>query len=154
MAFVLSCTLSSRIAAIGAVSAAESLPFSWCPDTTPVPMIAFHGTADPIVPYNGGDVRIAPKIFPSVRTWVASWARRNRCDPRPVDSAITPHVSRAEYTGCADNATVELYTMEGSGHEWPGGFPLPEFIVGPRSHGVDATKLIWTFFREHPLRKH
>jgi polyhydroxybutyrate depolymerase len=49
MAFALSCTLSHRIAAIGAVSAAQSLPFSWCADySTPVPMIEFHGTGDPL----------------------------------------------------------------------------------------------------------
>lgn len=53
MAFALSCTLSHRIAAIGAVAAAQSLSWSWCADSTPVPMIAFHGTADPLVPYNG-----------------------------------------------------------------------------------------------------
>jgi polyhydroxybutyrate depolymerase len=46
MAFALSCTLSDRIAAIGAVAAAETLPWSWCMDLRPVPMIAFHGTAD------------------------------------------------------------------------------------------------------------
>jgi polyhydroxybutyrate depolymerase len=79
MAFVLSCTLSLRIAAIVAVAAAQSLPWSWCADSTPVPMIAFHGTADPIVPYAGGKVWIAPLPFPGVRTWVADWARRNRC---------------------------------------------------------------------------
>src|SRR5947209_15439212 len=55
MAFVLSCTLSDRIAAVGMVAAAQSLPSSWCTDHRPVPMIAFHGTADPIVPYQGGD---------------------------------------------------------------------------------------------------
>ena len=48
MAFVLSCTLSDRIAAVGMVGAAQTLPWSWCTDHRPVPMIAFHGTADPI----------------------------------------------------------------------------------------------------------
>src|SRR5437773_5292029 len=46
MSFVLSCTLSDRIAAVGMVGAAVLLPFSWCTDQRPVPMIAFHGTAD------------------------------------------------------------------------------------------------------------
>src|SRR5712691_7180675 len=50
MAFVLSCTLSDRVAAVGMVAAAQSLPSSWCTDKRPVPMIAFHGAADPIVP--------------------------------------------------------------------------------------------------------
>ena len=51
MAFVLSCTLSDRIAAVGMVAAAQLLPWSWCTDPRPVPMIAFHGTDDPAVPY-------------------------------------------------------------------------------------------------------
>ena len=45
MAFVLSCTLSDRIAAVGMVGAAQTLPWSWCTDRRPVPMIAvsWHG---------------------------------------------------------------------------------------------------------------
>src|SRR5438309_4352186 len=46
MSFALSCTLSDRIAAVGMVGAALLVPFSWCTDQRPVPMIAFHGTAD------------------------------------------------------------------------------------------------------------
>ena len=30
----------------------------------PVPMIAFHGTADPVTPYNGGRSWVAPRPFP------------------------------------------------------------------------------------------
>src|SRR6266704_4762745 len=54
MAFVLSCTLSDRIAAVGLVAAAQPMDWSWCTDQRPVPVIAFHGAADPIVPYQGG----------------------------------------------------------------------------------------------------
>lgn len=153
MAFVLSCTLSDRIAAIGAVSAAQSLPWSWCPDSTPVPMIAFHGTDDHIVPYDGGKVAIAPEPFPGVLDWTANWARRNRCALTPIDSVVTTDVTRREYTGCADDATVVLYTIRGGGHQWPGGKPIPEWLVGHMSHSIDATGLMWAFFREHPLRR-
>jgi len=153
MAFVLSCTLSHRIAAVGAVAAAQSLPWSWCTDQRPVPMIAFHGTADPIVPYNGGKVLIAPEPFPSVSTWAAKWARRNRCGATPVESVVAPDVTRVEYTHCADDAAVVLYTIQGGGHTWPGGKPMPEWIVGPTSNSIDATSQMWTFFREHPLRE-
>jgi len=45
MSFVLSCTLSDRIAAVGMVAAAHLLSWRWCSDHRPVPMIAFHGTA-------------------------------------------------------------------------------------------------------------
>ena len=46
MAFVLSCTLSDRIAAVGLVGSAQLLPWEWCQDERPVPMVNFHGTAD------------------------------------------------------------------------------------------------------------
>ena len=155
MAFALSCTLSDRIAAVGMVAAAELLPWSWCTDSRPVPMIAFHGTADPIVPFNGGTTWKSPtrKPFPSVRQWTASWARKNRCGEKPVESAAATHVTRLEYTNCADDAAVVLYTVGGGGHSWPGGRPIAEWWVGPTSHEVDASRLMWTFFREHPLAK-
>src|SRR3989475_7914632 len=54
MAFVLSCTLSDRIAAVGLVAAAQPLDWSRCTDQRPVPVIAVHGDADPIRPDQGG----------------------------------------------------------------------------------------------------
>jgi hypothetical protein len=66
MSFVLSCKLSDRIAAVGAVAAADVLPWSWCTDSRPVPMIAFHGTADEIIPYGGGPSRYFDIPFPAL----------------------------------------------------------------------------------------
>jgi|SRR5713226_10775893 len=153
MAFVLSCALSDRIAAVGMVAAAQSLPWSWCTDHRPVPMMTFHGTADRFVPYQGGPSRdpFNPLQFPTVRDWTANWARRNRCGPNPVESRVAPDVIRLEYTNCAEGAAVVLYTVQGGGHSWPGGKPLPEWIVGPTSNGIDATSQMWAFFREHRL---
>ncbi len=37
------------------------------------------------------------------------------------------------------------------GHAWPGGEPLPRFIVGHTAQGIDATEMMWEFFNEHPL---
>jgi polyhydroxybutyrate depolymerase len=151
MSFVLSCTLSDRIAAVGMVAAAQTLPWSWCTDRRPVPMIAFHGTADPMIPYNGGTSWIGSDSFPNVLTWTKAWARRNQCGANPVDSVVAADVTRLEYTHCADDATVVLYRVQGGGHSWPGGKPLPEWYVGPTSNGVDATSQMWAFFREHRL---
>jgi polyhydroxybutyrate depolymerase len=151
MSFVLSCTMSNRIAAVGMVAAAQTMPWRWCTDNRPVPMIAFHGTADPVVPYNGGSSWISSRPFPSTPRWAANWAQRNRCGANPVESMVATDVTRREYTNCADDAPVILYTVQGGGHTWPGGGPLPEWFVGRTTRSVDATSLMWAFFTEHPL---
>jgi polyhydroxybutyrate depolymerase len=151
--FALSCTLPHRIAAFGPVAAAVTLPLDWCPDSRPAPMIAFHGTADRFTPYDGAKVWLAPDPFPSIPEWTATWARRNHCGPNPIDAAVAVDVSRREYTGCADDATVVLYTVKGGGHTWPGGEQMPEWLVGPTSRSIDATNTMWAFFRAHPLRR-
>ncbi len=153
MSFVLSCTLSDRIAAVGMVAAAQLLPWRWCTDQRPVPMITFHGTADSMTPYKGGATWVAARTFPDISTWTANWARRNRCGPEAVDAAVAVDVTRREYRNCADDASVLLYTIRGGGHTWPGGQPLPEWFAGPTSRSVDASSEMWAFFRAHPLRR-
>jgi polyhydroxybutyrate depolymerase len=151
MAFVVSCRLSHRVAAVGAVSPAEFLPMDWCKDSRPVPMVEFDGTADRLKPYEGGRASFGPGLFPAVRDWVASWARRNRCGPNPVESVVAKDVTRLDYTNCAGDAAVVLYTIQGGGHTWPGSKPILEWIVGPTSRSIDASSLMWAFFREHRL---
>jgi len=163
MAYALSCKLSHRIAAVGTVSAGQ-VPASWCAVSRPVPMITFHGTADPIAPYNGGRrSRASAKPFPSVSTWAANWAQRNRCGPNPIESVVAADVTRLEYTDCADDAAVVLYTLRGGGHAWPSGKPKQEsflfarvlamnqWLLGPTNRNIDATSQMWAFFREHQL---
>jgi polyhydroxybutyrate depolymerase len=152
MAFVLSCTLSDRIAAFGMVAAAQTLEWDWCTDRSPAPMIAFHGTADPEIPYNGGSSWMAPDTFPNVLAWTRSWSQRNRCARNPVDSAVAPGVTRRGYSSCAGDAAVVLYTIAGGGHTWPGGERMPEWFVGRTSRSIDATSVMWAFFRAHSLR--
>ncbi|MGH9409636.1 MAG: hypothetical protein ACRD1V_09315, partial [Vicinamibacterales bacterium] len=126
-------------------------PWSWCTDRRPVPMIAFHGTLDRVVPYTGGRSPIAPRPFPNVPMWAANWARRNACAPDAVDTAVNATVVRRAYGKCAGGADVDLYTILGGGHDWPGGGALPEWLCGPFSRGIDATSVMWAFFRRHPL---
>jgi polyhydroxybutyrate depolymerase len=151
MSFALSCELSNRIAAVGLVAAAQTLPWRFCTDQRPVPMIAFHGTEDPDVPYNGGSSWISATPFPNVPSWTAHWARRNRCASDPVDSAVALDVIRRTYRECADAAPVVLYTIRGGGHTWPGGKRLPEWFAGRTTHSINATSLMWTFFSDHRL---
>jgi polyhydroxybutyrate depolymerase len=152
MSFVLSCTLSHRIAAVGLVASAQLLPFKWCTDRHPVPMIDFHGTSDPEAPYRGGSSWVAQGFADQIG-FVAAWAQRNKCASSPTDSRVAPDVVRRVYTRCANGADVELYTIEGGGHTWSGGGHHPEWFVGRMSYSIDASQVMWEFFREHPLRR-
>ena len=154
MAFVLSCTLSDRIAAVGLVSAGLDPGWDWCTDHRPVPVIAFHGTADPICPYNGGPSKLGGGMFPNIPEFFAKWSQRNQCGPNPIASTIAVDVARLQYTGCAKDAGAVLYTIRGEGHQWPGGRRVAaEWLVGPYNHSIDATRQMWAFFQEHQLTR-
>ena len=55
--------------------------------------------------------------------------RRNRCAAEPAESEAAADVTCLEYTDCADDAAVVLYTVKDAGHSWPGGGLLPEWFV-------------------------
>jgi len=152
MAFVLSCTMSDRIAAVGMVSAGLDPGWNWCTDHRPVPVIAFHGTADPVCPYDGGPSKLGGGTLPSVPDFMSRWSRRNQCSPSPTETSLSANVVRLEYTGCARDAAVVFYTIQGEGHQWPGGRPVKaQWALGPYSRSIDATRQMWAFFRAHPL---
>ncbi len=156
MALALSCRLSDRIAAVGAVASGRKLSWDRCGDSRPVPMVAFHGTADPRAPYRGGrsSAPSDPVMFPDIRDWTAHVARRNQCKGDPSDTRITANVRRLAYTNCAENADVVLYSVEGGGHTWPGGqvpqVVAPEWLVGRATREINATRVMWEFFVQHP----
>jgi polyhydroxybutyrate depolymerase len=151
MSFVLSCKLSERISAIGSVSGAYLFPWDEYHPSRPVPTIVFHGTADPIVPYLGGPSASFDLPFPAIPEWVASLARHNGCTGAPLEIPASGEVSGIQYTACTSNADVVFYTIAGGGHSWPGGNLMPEFIVGHTTHDMDATRVMWNFFQQHPL---
>jgi polyhydroxybutyrate depolymerase len=153
MSFVLSCTLADRIAAVGMVGAAHLLAWNRCADRRPMPMIAFHGTADNAAPYNGGMSWVADKPFPSIPRWTANWARRNGCAERSVEWPVAGDVTRIEYPNCAQRAAVVLFRIEGGGHTWPGTPPFAEWFTGMTTQSIDATGVMWAFFRAHPLAR-
>jgi len=163
MSYRLGCELSDRIAAIAAVAAslAVNKVKEWSP-TRPIPVMIIAGTADPLVPWNGGDIRYGERIYGtvlSVPETVEFWVEKNGCTARPVvrrlpdsDPADGTVVRREAYSGCKDGAEVVLYAVEGGGHTWAGGLQyLPERIIGKTSREFSASEVIWQFFKQHSL---
>jgi polyhydroxybutyrate depolymerase len=137
MANRLGCALSDRLAAIASVSGAY-LQHGSCPPGRPLPVLAFHGTADAIVPY-GGD-----SILPAVHDWAEAWAARNGCDEAPAVENLEGGTAVETWSGCQAGARVVLYTIDGGGHTWPGsGLARLQNAAAPP---LPATELIWNFF--------
>lgn len=142
MANRLGCDLASRYAAIASVSGAYVLDGT-CRAARPLPVVAFHGTSDEIVPYTGDSV------LPPIENWAAGWASRNGCGPVPTVTHQQGDATGRTWQSCDMDATVTLYSIEGGGHIWPGSSLVQLFDQG--SQGIVATDVIWDFFEAHPL---
>jgi polyhydroxybutyrate depolymerase len=149
MASQLACDAAGTFAAIAPVAGLR-YP-SPCPTHTAVPVITFHGTADPIDPFNGGGQAYWGY---SVPTAAKRWAAHDHCAGA---ARVARHAgyTLSTYGGCAQGSSVELYAVTGEGHEWPGGPALPSSItalLGPQSKAVNANNVMWAFFKAHPAR--
>ena len=67
----LACTAADVFAAVAPV-AGWYVPSVECADDAVIPVMAFHGTADLVVPYSGMGL-----FFVDVEEWAADWAARN-----------------------------------------------------------------------------
>ncbi len=126
MSYRLACELANKIAAIAPVEGALNVD---CRPTHPVSAIIFHGTADRLVPFDA-----APDA-------AAFWVKQDGCASDPARDQ-TPEVHTAIYSGCRNGAGVALYAIQGGRHIWPG-HPFS-------GNHVPATKLMWSFFVQHP----
>jgi polyhydroxybutyrate depolymerase len=149
MSFTLACMLSERIAAVGMVSGAYLLPWEACNPLRAVPAIIFHGTADEIVPYQGGSSHSFDLPFPAIPDFVDTLAQHNGCPGEATALPASGDVSGIQFTGCT--ADLLFYTIAGGGHAWPGGEPIPAWIVGHTTMDIDATQVMWEFFMQHTL---
>lgn len=154
MTHLLACELSDHIAAIGGVAGAYLYPWELCQPSRPMPVIAFHGKYDSLVPYNGGPTisRDFGHKFSPVIEWVANWAKTNGCSGNPEILPKIGEVSGIRYTRCDENAEVIFYTVEGGGHTWPGGEELPTWIAGNTTQDINASELMWEFFSKYSLK--
>ena len=158
----LACNLSERIAAVAPVSGAYYPPFTpdfpgepGCVSTRPAALIAFHGTADTVFPFAGGPGLLGV-IFRSFEDEIMpDWAAHNGCTVGPMHEPVTANVRLVRYEGCDENATVELYVVEGGGHTWPGSTfevsPEVEDVLGVTTHEISANDFMWDFFVAHPM---
>lgn len=140
MSYRVACELSEKIAAIAPVEGAQDIE---CKPTAPVSLLVFHGTADRLVPFNGGTTpfQSGPRRSDnSVANAISFWTKQDGCSPTP-EHKESAEVHIDNYSGCKDGTGVALYAIQGGHHMWPG---LP--ISG---NHVEATDIMLKFFFAH-----
>ncbi|HEY4522776.1 MAG TPA: hypothetical protein VJK73_00175 [Candidatus Paceibacterota bacterium] len=146
----LTCTVPNKIAGMAVVSENLSQKMAGlCNPTVPVTAVFFHGTADPVSLYEGGNYK-GGNTYSSLQT-AEFWVKANGCSSSPDTMPFADTLSdgsrvtntKQVWTGCGGGVTVTFYTIEGGGHAWPGGTPSKKTEVGPRSTGVNASQVIW-----------
>jgi polyhydroxybutyrate depolymerase len=139
----LACQESDTFAGFGLVAADVYFP-ALCGKAKRRPIIIFHGTADPVVPYYGGHIGgpTGLVIAPAEET-AAAWAKHNGCAAGAIETRLGSQVVRLTWKGC--KAPVVMYRIEGGGHTWPGA-KIDVSRLGLTTHQVNATAQMWKFF--------
>ena len=154
MSYRMVCEAADVFAAVASVAGVLGVPPETCKPARPVPLIHIHGTNDRTVPYEGGGAAgglgtLAGIKFRSVADSVGTLRKAWTCGETSKEVAKTTDTRCEEWTGCAAEAKVELCTVDGGGHQWPGGKGTP---VGGKTSEFAATKNILDFFEAHPMR--
>ncbi|MBI1944442.1 MAG: prolyl oligopeptidase family serine peptidase [Deltaproteobacteria bacterium] len=146
LALTLACTHAERFAGVGVVAA--TLPKTDCTIARALPVMLFHGTADPLVPFAGGGVgrkgerglvqsnAETAKVFAD-KAGCQPPTRRAPIDRDPKDGTTVVVEDRA---GCS--SPVVNVVVEGGGHGWPGHPPR----LSDATREIDATAWLAAFF--------
>ncbi len=142
-------------AVLTATLAADYLP--QCHPEKPVGLLLMNGTADPLVPYDGGQVKVFRKTrgtIASTDDYIDFWREKNGCNAKanrtrlPDEEDDGTAVIIDTYGGCEEGGALQLYRIEGGGHTWPGGKQyLGKKLIGLTSQEINACEVIWDFFK-------
>jgi polyhydroxybutyrate depolymerase len=128
MSSLLGCKLGNRIAAIAPMS---GLRWPGPCEGRAVPVLTFHGLADPQNTYDGHLEARGGEWTESVPEALAGWAKHNGCDGEAILDDPPGPLSTLSYKGC--DAEVRLVRVDNLVHAWA-------------RDEVDATAEAWRFF--------
>jgi len=128
----------------------------------PIPMLIMNGTADPLMPFEGGcvagDKCLRGRVLSTKKT-LEFWLVLNQVDVVPqVEQLadIIPEdgstVTLYSYLGDSKSKPVLYYRVDGGGHDVPGdqqNGALIRSIVGLKNQDINGPKEIWRFFKMH-----
>jgi polyhydroxybutyrate depolymerase len=120
----------------------------------PVPALIIHGTADTMVPFDGGrgensltrtDFASAGSVVDAfLAPWGAGLTKTTRKIDRQADDTAVTITDHAR----GGRVVVRLIRIDGGGHNWPGGMKPRRDMAMTRE--IDANTEILRFFALHP----
>jgi polyhydroxybutyrate depolymerase len=139
----------------GNESSEEDYIFPTLPEK-PVSVIAFNGLADKHVPYYGGlqekYAGARPVYITSAQQMHAFWIKANQCLPKAqIFRDPLNQYKKITYRG-KENTEIVQYIIFDHGHSWPGGRVLRLGRGDVPCKAVNATDVMWEFFKSHPKR--
>ena len=152
----LGCDRADVFAAVAPVSGTLGAVVA-CNPSRPVAVLEVHGTADPLVPFDGGTMRGrgGTSDIVSAPAMVERWRSVDGCQGAPAAETLPGTgdgtvVHRFASTSCAAGTAVVFYQVDDGGHTWPGGPQyLPKAIIGPTTHAFGASEAVGQFFAAH-----
>jgi len=121
-----------------------------------LPTLYIIGRDDPLELPKGGVLRILGEDVtqPPIEENLAQWRQLDGCAAKPTSDARTAGVERISFSDCRDGVEVQEYFIDDMGHVWPGGINrLPARLIGKPSDRLNATDVIWNFFKAHPKQQ-
>jgi len=155
--YFVACQFPDRIRAIAPVAMPMPAFMADTCNARDIGIAIFNGTDDPLVPYDGGQIKVFRKergLVMSTGDTIDFWRQRNDCAATPSDKTVIDaardrtRVLRTTWEQCRQ-APVMLYRIEGGGHTWPSGRQyLPRRRIGRVSKEIDGASEIWAFFKK------
>lgn len=145
LALRLACERAGRFSAVADV--AGVMPDTSCAPERPVSVVFFQGQRDNDLRFDFRSLlRRGRRFATSLEAAMQFWARRDRCDLRAArDSTSGYSVDRVS---CPGRLSVQLYTIAGHPHAWPGGERSWLFAPDP-ARAVNASPVILDFFGQY-----
>ncbi len=152
-AFYLAYMRPDKIASVAGVAGPMTVMMidSFIAVRRPFSTLLIHGTADPIIPFNGVSGLVAP-----APTTPSFWAAQNNCSPDSIFTDLPDLVEQdnctvtlIEFTDCDPRSEVLFYRVDDGGHTWPGN-GNPANFLGNVNRDINASSVILNFFKRNP----
>jgi polyhydroxybutyrate depolymerase len=163
MTYRVATDLGSKLAGFAAVSGAMAAKSLCDQPKTPVSALIVSGTADPLVPYEGGDVHLFTShsrgSVIGVESSVDVWRKRDGLaeptvndDIAHVDAKDKTHAHRTVWGSDPQKLQVEFLKIDKGGHIEPSISQHPSMIylmiVGAQNSDIEIAEEAWSFFKD------